>query len=289
MTPGIASRRVVSVSALTFPVGPPPCRYQRRTSRSIDRDARERSRHLSQGAVVVQGPRRRGERHEPIGAIDDVHVAVGPEVSEVVDLAPDPEGPTFVLDGAVGAQELVGRRLNREDEVERVARRRDDGPARHAERLARRARRATEQLALDDLGMDGADARLLCVRRDRGRLERLEDRQVAGRTGTSRGDARPARDVDRATAAAFALEAHVNEGRGGRLHAHADELEELDVELVRHLVEPVDRRVGEEGENLDQGHPRIAGRQVRPRRSGLADALAGRADELVEASVVELG
>ena len=64
--------------------------------------------------------------------------------------------------------------------------------------------------------------------------------------------------------AALAREDQVDGGRGGRLEADADEPQELDVQLVRHPVEPVQERLGEEGEDLEQDDARVTRRQVRP-------------------------
>ena len=68
----------------------------------------------------------------------------------------------------------------------------------------------------------------------------------------------------------------------------AEQLEQRDVELVRHAVEPVDRHLGHPGEQLDQRDAGVRDVVLRPLRAGAVDAQARLGDEVLEAPVVEL-
>ena len=84
-------------------------------------------------------------------------------------------------------------------------------------------------------------------------------------------------------------ERELGPGRAGREQVDADELEELGVEAVGHLVQPVQRHLGHPGEQLDEGDPRVGQVVVRPRRAVLGDEALGLVDDVLEGAVVEVG
>ena len=77
--------------------------------------------------------------------------------------------------------------------------------------------------------------------------------------------------------------------RGGREEAHADQVEELDVDPLGHPVEPVEQLVGHVRERLDQRHARVVDVVIRPAGAALLHEALRVVDELLEAAVVEVG
>lgn len=59
--------------------------------------------------------------------------------------------------------------------------------------------------------------------------------------------------------------------------------------LLRHPVEPVDDLVGHMGDGLDQGHPGVRDIVIGPLGAALLDIALGVVDELLKATVVEMG
>ena len=76
---------------------------------------------------------------------------------------------------------------------------------------------------------------------------------------------------------------------GGRKEPHADQFEELDVVALGHAVEPVEHLVGHPGEGFDQGHARIGDIVIRPFGATLLDESLGVVNEVLEATVVQVG
>ena len=72
-------------------------------------------------------------------------------------------------------------------------------------------------------------------------------------------------------------------------HPQADQVEELHVEPVGHPVEPVEHRVGEVGEGLEDGHAGIGHVVVGPLGTATHDQSFGVVDQVLEAAVVEAG
>ena len=173
-----------------------------------------------------------------------------------------------------------------EAEVEGVA-----GHGRGGERRLVAAARAGDAGADRDLAGGAVvldHVRLWAQRRDRevgGGLE--HDRLVAGRAdgadlGVPCGDRH---GLDRRRGQA---EAQVGGGRSGRGERDPEQLEQGDVHLVRHPVQPVDEHVGHPGEELDQGDARIGDVVLGPLGAGPGDAGAGLVDEVLEAAVVQV-
>ena len=82
-----------------------------------------------------------------------------------------------------------------------------------------------------------------------------------------------------------------HQGSAGYLRgkkADAENAEELDVSFLRNAVEPVDHRLGEEGEYFQQGNARIAWGVISPVRAGQGDPPQTFFDQLAEGSVVEI-
>ncbi len=77
-------------------------------------------------------------------------------------------------------------------------------------------------------------------------------------------------------------------GGAGRLQAHAEQGEELEVELLRHLVDAVDQHLGHPGEELDQRHARVADVMVGPLRAVLRDHALGLIHEILEAAIIKV-
>ncbi len=77
--------------------------------------------------------------------------------------------------------------------------------------------------------------------------------------------------------------------RGGRGEERdPDEVQEREVVLLRHPVEPVHDLVRHVGDRLDEGHARVGDVVVGPLGSALLDVALGVVDELLEAPVVEV-
>ena len=77
--------------------------------------------------------------------------------------------------------------------------------------------------------------------------------------------------------------------RLGREQLETDEVEELRVEAVRHLVEAVQEHVGHPGEQLDERHARVGQVVVGPLRAVARDETFGFVDDVLEPPVVEVG
>ncbi len=84
-------------------------------------------------------------------------------------------------------------------------------------------------------------------------------------------------------------ERHSDARGGGREETHADQVEELDVDPLRHPVEPVEQLVGHVRERLDQRHARVVDVVIRPAGAALLHEALRVVDELLEAAVVEVG
>ena len=83
-------------------------------------------------------------------------------------------------------------------------------------------------------------------------------------------------------------EAHVG-ARGARaVEPDAEQVEQRDVELVRHAVEPVDRHLRHPREQLDQRDAGVGDVVLGPLRAGAVDLQPRLGDEVLEAAVVEL-
>ena len=77
--------------------------------------------------------------------------------------------------------------------------------------------------------------------------------------------------------------------RGARaVEPDPEQLEQRDVQLVRHAVEPVDGHLGHPREQLDQRDAGVGDVVLGPLRARAGDAHAGLGDEVLEAAVVEL-
>ena len=63
--------------------------------------------------------------------------------------------------------------------------------------------------------------------------------------------------------------------------------EQRHVQLLRHAVEPVDDRLGQPGEQLDERDPGVGDVVLGPLRAALAMPQARLVDEVLEAAVVE--
>jgi hypothetical protein len=74
-------------------------------------------------------------------------------------------------------------------------------------------------------------------------------------------------------------------GRGEE--GDTQQVEERDVQLVRHAVEPVEQLVDHEGEGLDERDPGVGDVVVGPLRTALLDHPLGIVDEVLEAAVVQ--
>ena len=109
--------------------------------------------------------------------VDEVDVAVGAEVGEVVDLAPDPVGLAVVLDRGVAVLELRRLDLDATTRSRPSLGRGDDRRPRDGHDQTRLPGRVAERLGLDPLGMQGAERDALVAGRDRPGLDGLEDRR----------------------------------------------------------------------------------------------------------------
>ena len=78
-------------------------------------------------------------------------------------------------------------------------------------------------------------------------------------------------------------------GGGGGQPRDAQEVEEGDVVLLGHPVEAVDHPLDEPGEELDQGHARVAGAGVGPLFGVTADQGRGLVDEVLPGAIVQVG
>ena len=68
--------------------------------------------------------------------------------------------------------------------------------------------------------------------------------------------------------------------RGGREQVDAEQIQELDVVLVRHPVQPVDQLIDHLRERLDQRHPGVGDVMVSPFRAALLDQALGVVDQV---------
>ena len=241
-------------------------------------------------AVVVDARSRRRREHDRAGRpVDHVDVHVGTQVGEVVDRPPDPIRLAVVLRGGVTVLELARGGFHGHDQIERIARGCDDRRPGDRPHEAGIAGGDAERLGLDQVGVVGANDRLLPARRDRRRLGGDEDGRLAAADRSSDRHAGPARDLDRSTLALLPAEPQADGRRGRRLEAHADQPQELDEQLVRDAVEAIDQGLGEIREHLDQDDPGIAGRKVRPIWGILADARDRAVHQLLPGPIVEVG
>ncbi len=101
------------------------------------------------------------------------------------------------------------------------------------------------------------------------------------------GDPGAGRDGERALGP-LPLQLEQDAGGDRRLALHAKQVEEGDVGLVRQPVEPVQHGLGQVGEDLDERHARVVGRQVGPLRACRRDARPGVVDELGEGPIIEV-
>jgi len=102
------------------------------------------------------------------------------------------------------------------------------------------------------------------------------------------GAAGEGRDLDHLTTLGAHLEGDRHPGRLGLPALLADEVEEVDVGLVRHAVEPVDHHLRHPGEELDEGHAGVCVAQVGPLGTVLGDQGPGFADDVVVPAVIEI-
>ena len=147
-----------------------------------------------------------------------------------------------------------------------------------------------------DAGVDGDVAPLLVavhdIGRRRQRLDRAalgdleDDRLLVGRA--HRADLRRAGlDRQRLGRRRREQEAHLRARRRRRAHRHAEQLEQVDVDLVRHAIEPVGRHLGHPREQLDQRDAGIGDVVLGPLRAAARDPRASLRHELLKAAVVE--
>ncbi len=114
-----------------------------------------------------------------------------------------------------------------------------------------------------------------------------DDRLLVGRA-RGRDLGRAAGDLDGLLRRAGEPEADVG-ARGGRaVEADAEQLEQGDVELVRHPVEPVDGHLRHPGEQLDERDAGVGDVVLGPLGTGAVDLEPRLGDEVLEAAVVEL-
>ena len=193
---------------------------------------------------------------DAVGPVDQVDVGgPAPSVGEVVDLTPDPVGLAVVLDRAVGALELVRARLDAHDQVERIARRRDDrrlratsqdwpgAPVDRPERARpRRARHGSARTSVASApagiaaGSSGHEDGRLAARAGPAAVTRVPRGISIGRAlSRSRDEAQRRPRPRRAAGCATPMR------RRNSTYS-----------LSGTLVEPVDRRVGEVGEELEE-------------------------------------
>ena len=268
---GAAAARAV-VDAAAQPVHPVPAeRLDRRALGQLQLDRA--------GAVV-----------EPAREVLE-HLGLGPAVVALRDLP----AQRRVLRVDARAARLRGVDVDRdqqpadrlvEAEVERVPDRR-----RAAERQlvgALRARRAVGQADVLDLvgALDDVGAR--AHRRDDEVLVDLEDDRLLVRGARGRDLRLAAGDLDRLLGRAGEPEAHRG-ARGARaVELDAEQVQQRDVELVRHAVEPVDRHLRHPREQLDQRDAGVGDVVLGPLRAGAVDLQARLGDQVLEAAVVEL-
>ena len=124
--------------------------------------------------------------------------------------------------------------------------------------------------------------------RDREVLLDLEDDRLVAR-GARRADlGRAAGDQQRLLGRLDEPEADVGGGGARAVELDAEQLEQRDVELVRHAVEPVDRHLRHPREQLDERDARVGDVVLGPLGARAVDAQARLRDEVLEAAVVEL-
>ncbi|MDQ1028086.1 hypothetical protein QF035_005668 [Streptomyces umbrinus] len=124
----------------------------------------------------------------------------------------------------------------------------------------------------------GHDGQFVLGREDRGLLA----------LGARGGDLGAHRQEDRLLLRRGEPERDLRTGRGGREQRDAHQIQERQVVLLRHPVEPVDDLVGHVGDRLHQGDARVGDVVVGPLRGALLDVALGVVDELLEAAVVEV-
>ena len=219
------------------------------------------------------------------------HLGLGPHAVALGDL-PAQRRVLGVHAGAAGLRgvdvdlhEQAAERLL-EAEVQRVAHRRRAAEG-HLVR-AGRARGAVRHADVLDLAGALHDVGVRPRGRDDEVLVDLEDdRLLVGRA--RRGHLRVAAgDGDRLGGRRGEPEAHVRARRARAVEADAEQLEQRDVQLVRHPVEPVDGHLGHPREQLDQRDAGIGDVVLRPLRAGAVDLEPRLGDEVLEAAVVEL-
>ena len=135
--------------------------------------------------------------------------------------------------------------------------------------------RARSQHGIERAG----DDRQVLDRREHDRLFRL---------GPQRCCARATRQRQRGLRGRRQVERHAGARRGGREQLQADQFEELQVQPIRHAVEPVQQDIGHVGERFDQGHARVRHVVVGPRGAAGLNHPLGVVDQLLEASIVEI-
>ncbi len=123
--------------------------------------------------------------------------------------------------------------------------------------------------------------------RDREVLDRLEDHGLFVR-GADRPDLGLARrDVDRLGRRRREPEAQPGGGRDRRLQLDPEQVEQRHVQLLGHPVQPVDDRLGQPREQLDQRDPWVGDVVLGPLRAALREPQARLVDEVLEVPVVE--
>ena len=251
-------------------------------------------------------------RGVPFRKVDqDVAGPVQPAGAVVLHLAFGPAGPgerlpaqrrvvgdhPDALDLAVGPQQdQAARRRSGQPGVEPVAGPRLRGEA--GDPLARPGP-AARPARVDGRAEVGQVARLVAHGRGGAQFgqrhrhdlqvgERAEgDLLLAGQP--ARGDLRSRGHRDRLGPRRGQPEGQVGPGRGRRAQRDPEQVEELAVVPLRHLVEPVAELVGDGGDRLDQGHPRIVDVVVGPGRDAALDEALGVIHEILESPVVEVG
>src|SRR5205823_2557232 len=78
-------------------------------------------------------------------------------------------------------------------------------------------------------------------------------------------------------------------GRLRRLETHADQVEEGEEVLLRHLVQPVDDHLRHPGVELEDGDAGVGGVVVGPLRAVARDQAHGLVHDLLPGAVVEIG
>ena len=124
-------------------------------------------------------------------------------------------------------------------------------------------------------------------REQRDVAQRLEGDRVAARR-LQRRDLRPLPDLQLPFGPFAGRELQHDPRRLRRLEADADQVEEGEEILLRHLVEPVDDHLGHPRVELEQGDSRIRRVVVGPLRAVARDEAHGLVHDLLPRAVVEI-